>query len=152
MIDVTLFNQISMHAEKNFIPSIQFLKRPHLCFTIFFKYDFCKNHQGLSLLQKPFGAQPSAKSLVLSCSKLQVLSTYSTFKASSPACTELETIVMDWLGKMIGLPHEFLHSNEQTMGGGVIQVKIEFHCYSLHLLNYAKPKVIPAVNNRQITR
>ncbi|XP_064645172.1 histidine decarboxylase-like [Lineus longissimus] len=41
--------------------------------------------------------------------------------ASSPACTELETIVMDWLGKMIGLPQEFLHSNEQTMGGGVIQ-------------------------------
>nr|ATG31109.1 histidine decarboxylase [Platynereis dumerilii] len=41
--------------------------------------------------------------------------------ASSPACTELETIVMDWLGKMIGLPAAFLHSNEQTMGGGVIQ-------------------------------
>ncbi|ESO93106.1 hypothetical protein LOTGIDRAFT_119964, partial [Lottia gigantea] len=41
--------------------------------------------------------------------------------ASSPACTELETIVMDWLGKMIGLPSVFLHSNEQTMGGGVLQ-------------------------------
>ncbi|XP_013401543.1 histidine decarboxylase-like [Lingula anatina] len=41
--------------------------------------------------------------------------------ASSPACTELETIVMDWLGKMIGLPAEFLHSNQQTKGGGVIQ-------------------------------
>ena len=43
-------------------------------------------------------------------------------QASSPACTELETIVMDWLGKVIGLPSVFLHSNEQTMGGGVIQV------------------------------
>ena len=43
-------------------------------------------------------------------------------QASSPAATELETIVMDWLGKMLGLPSEFLHSNEQTMGGGVIQV------------------------------
>ena len=31
-------------------------------------------------------------------------------QASSPACTELETIVMDWLGKMIGLPEEFLHT------------------------------------------
>ncbi|XP_025080635.1 histidine decarboxylase-like [Pomacea canaliculata] len=41
--------------------------------------------------------------------------------ASSPACTELETIVMDWLGKMIGLPSDFLHSKEQTLGGGVIQ-------------------------------
>jgi len=29
--------------------------------------------------------------------------------ASSPACTELETIMTDWLGKMIGLPEEFLH-------------------------------------------
>ena len=45
------------------------------------------------------------------------------FKASSPAATELETIVMDWLGRMIGLPTEFLHSHEQTMGGGVIQVR-----------------------------
>ncbi|XP_061180734.1 histidine decarboxylase-like [Saccostrea echinata] len=42
--------------------------------------------------------------------------------ASSPACTELETIVMDWLGKMIGLPSEFLHSNKQSRGGGVIQL------------------------------
>ncbi|OQV26042.1 Histidine decarboxylase [Hypsibius exemplaris] len=43
--------------------------------------------------------------------------------ASSPACTELETIVMDWLGKMIGLPQEFLHStsNKMSDGGGVIQ-------------------------------
>ena len=30
---------------------------------------------------------------------------------------------MDWLGKMIGLPSDFLHSNKQTMGGGVIQVR-----------------------------
>jgi len=44
------------------------------------------------------------------------------FQASCPAATELETIVMDWLGKMIGLPVDFLHSNEQTRGGGVIQV------------------------------
>ncbi|XP_052786150.1 histidine decarboxylase-like [Mya arenaria] len=41
--------------------------------------------------------------------------------ASCPAATELETIVMDWLGKMIGLPSEFLHSNKHAMGGGVIQ-------------------------------
>ena len=47
-----------------------------------------------------------------------------SIQASSPACTELETIVMDWLGKMIGLPSEFLHSNQLTMGGGVIQVSI----------------------------
>ncbi|XP_043288605.1 histidine decarboxylase [Venturia canescens] len=40
--------------------------------------------------------------------------------ASSPACTELETIVMNWLGKMIGLPEDFLHRSEGC-GGGVIQ-------------------------------
>ena len=43
-------------------------------------------------------------------------------QASSPACTELEVIVMDWLGKMIGLPASFLHCEGQTSGGGVIQV------------------------------
>ena len=44
-------------------------------------------------------------------------------QASSPACTELETIVMDWLAKAIGLPPVFYHSNKDTLGGGVIQVK-----------------------------
>ncbi|KAK3104464.1 hypothetical protein FSP39_002552 [Pinctada imbricata] len=39
--------------------------------------------------------------------------------AASPACTELETIVLDWFGKMIGLPRPFLH--ESGEGGGVIQ-------------------------------
>ena len=42
-------------------------------------------------------------------------------QASSPACTELEVIVMDWLGKMIGLPDDFLHSASKSEGGGVIQ-------------------------------
>ena len=28
--------------------------------------------------------------------------------AAAPACTELETIVLDWMGKMIGLPETFL--------------------------------------------
>lgn len=37
---------------------------------------------------------------------------------SSPAVTELESIVMDWLGKMLELPQSFLFSGN---GGGVIQ-------------------------------
>ncbi|XP_022106500.1 histidine decarboxylase-like [Acanthaster planci] len=41
--------------------------------------------------------------------------------ASSPACTELEIIVMDWLGAMIGLPPCFMHRNENGKGGGVLQ-------------------------------
>jgi aromatic-L-amino-acid decarboxylase len=38
--------------------------------------------------------------------------------ATSPACTELETHVMDWLAEMTGLPEAFLSS---STGGGVIQ-------------------------------
>ncbi|KAH9568469.1 hypothetical protein CY35_03G078500 [Sphagnum magellanicum] len=37
---------------------------------------------------------------------------------TSPAATELETIVLDWLGKLLHLPEEFLSSGK---GGGVIQ-------------------------------
>lgn len=38
----------------------------------------------------------------------------------SPACTEMETIVMDWLAKALALPTCFLSTSE-THGGGVIQ-------------------------------
>lgn len=38
--------------------------------------------------------------------------------STSPACTELETHVLDWLVGMLGLPDMFLSSNA---GGGVIQ-------------------------------
>src|ERR1700758_5745635 len=37
--------------------------------------------------------------------------------ATSPACTELETHVLDWLVAMLGLPEKFLSSN--TGGGGI---------------------------------
>ncbi|GAB4854559.1 hypothetical protein Ancab_023140 [Ancistrocladus abbreviatus] len=36
---------------------------------------------------------------------------------SSPAATELEEIVMDWMGEMLDLPHEFLFSGN---GGGIL--------------------------------
>ena len=38
--------------------------------------------------------------------------------STSPACTELETHVLDWLVPMLGLPEKFLST---TTGGGVIQ-------------------------------
>ena len=41
--------------------------------------------------------------------------------AAGPACTELETIVLDWLGRMIGLPETFLSGPPGSQGGGVIQ-------------------------------
>ncbi|XP_066271117.1 aromatic-L-amino-acid decarboxylase-like [Branchiostoma lanceolatum] len=40
--------------------------------------------------------------------------------AASPACTELETVVLDWLGKMLQLP-EHLLAGTAGAGGGVIQ-------------------------------
>lgn len=38
--------------------------------------------------------------------------------ATSPACTELETVVVDWLAELLGLPAHFRTDN---VGGGVIQ-------------------------------
>jgi len=64
-------------------------------------------------------------------------------QASSPACTELETIVMDWLAKAIGLPSIFYHSNKDTQGGGVIQVISDSvswwqwgHCFPFRFLEF----------------
>ncbi|MGB8525184.1 MAG: pyridoxal-dependent decarboxylase, partial [Candidatus Acidiferrales bacterium] len=37
---------------------------------------------------------------------------------TSPACTEVEMLVLDWLARMLGLPEAFLSSGS---GGGVIQ-------------------------------
>ena len=36
-------------------------------------------------------------------------------------CTELEMVMMDWLGRMLKLPEEFLFSGKNSKGGGVIQ-------------------------------
>ncbi|GCC17316.1 hypothetical protein chiPu_0020530 [Chiloscyllium punctatum] len=41
--------------------------------------------------------------------------------ASSPACTELEMNVLDWLAAMLGLPDHFLHHHPESQGGGVLQ-------------------------------
>ncbi|XP_021950777.1 aromatic-L-amino-acid decarboxylase [Folsomia candida] len=40
---------------------------------------------------------------------------------ASPACTELEVVMMDWLGKLLDLPAKFLASGSDGKGGGVIQ-------------------------------
>ncbi|GLV37869.1 Dopa decarboxylase [Carabus blaptoides fortunei] len=39
---------------------------------------------------------------------------------SGPACTELEVVMMDWMGKLLGLPEQFLNCSEGH-GGGVLQ-------------------------------
>ncbi len=38
--------------------------------------------------------------------------------ATSPACTELETVVLDWMAKILDLPEKFMSTSS---GGGVIQ-------------------------------
>ena len=52
-------------------------------------------------------------------------------QASSPACTELEINVMDWLCKALGLPSFFLHHHPDSIGGGIIQVA---HTHTPHTL------------------
>ncbi|KAI3384645.1 hypothetical protein SNEBB_009390 [Seison nebaliae] len=39
---------------------------------------------------------------------------------ASPACTELEVIVLDWLAKAISLPKCFISSEPKSEGGGII--------------------------------
>jgi glutamate/tyrosine decarboxylase-like PLP-dependent enzyme len=71
--------------------------------------------------------------------------------AASPACTELEPIMLDWLGRMMSLPAEFLPFNRNTIepiscnttcqsisaGGGALlvndHVKNMIHFYFLDL-------------------
>ncbi|XP_014291341.1 aromatic-L-amino-acid decarboxylase [Halyomorpha halys] len=53
--------------------------------------------------------------------------------AASPACTELETIVLDWLGKAIGLPDDFLAFAHGSKGGGVIQTSAS-ECVLVNML------------------
>ena len=60
------------------------------------------------------------------------------YKAASPACTELEIVMLDWLGKMLQLPEDFL-AGTGGQGGGVIQVSHHtmayFLCIFLYLLD-----------------
>lgn len=44
----------------------------------------------------------------------------SYFQIASPACTELEVVMLDWLGQMLGLPECFL-AKSGGEAGGVIQ-------------------------------
>lgn len=44
-------------------------------------------------------------------------------KIASPACTDLEVVMMDWLGQLLDLPPQFL-ARSGGKGGGVIQVHL----------------------------
>jgi aromatic-L-amino-acid/L-tryptophan decarboxylase len=64
--------------------------------------------------------------------------------ATSPACTELETHVLDWLVDMLGLPQKFLSSDT---GGGVIQDTAS--SASLCALLAARERATNFVSNRR---
>jgi aromatic-L-amino-acid decarboxylase len=91
------FDAILADIEKLIVPGITHWQSPN-----FFAY-FPANASGPAilgdLLSSGFGVQ-------------------GMLWATSPACTELETHVLDWLVDMLGLPQKFLSTNT---GGGVIQ-------------------------------
>ena len=64
--------------------------------------------------------------------------------ATSPACTELETHVLDWLVTMLGLPEKFLSSGK---GGGVIQDTAS--SASLCALLAARERITTYTSNRK---
>ncbi|KAM6968165.1 aromatic-L-amino-acid decarboxylase [Aplochiton taeniatus] len=52
--------------------------------------------------------------------------------AASPACTELETVMLDWLGKMLQLPEDFL-AGTSGQGGGVIRLVTDYRHWQIPL-------------------
>jgi aromatic-L-amino-acid decarboxylase len=91
------FDAILGDIEKLIVPGITHWQSPN-----FFAF-FNSNTSGPSILGELLSAGLGVQGMLW---------------ATSPACTELETHVLDWLVGMLGLPEKFLSSNT---GGGVIQ-------------------------------
>jgi len=90
------FEAILADVEK-LIPGITHWQSPN-----FYAY-FCSNASGPSMLGDLLSSGLGVQGMLWS---------------TSPACTEVETLMMDWLAGMLGLPKKFLSTNS---GGGVIQ-------------------------------
>ena len=67
--------------------------------------------------------------------------------STSPACTELETLVLDWMAEITGLPEQFHSSNS---GGGVIQDSAS--TAALCAAVAAREKALAASGDRNITQ
>lgn len=91
------FEQVLQDIEKIIMPGITHWQSPN-----FFAY-FPSNTSGASILGDLLSSGLGVQGMLW---------------ITSPACTELETLVMDWLAEMLGLPEKFKSSNT---GGGVIQ-------------------------------
>jgi len=91
------FNEILCDVEKLILPGITHWQSPN-----FFGFFPC-NASGPAILGELMSAGFGVQGMLW---------------ATSPACTELETLVLDWLVQALALPKKF-HSTES--GGGVIQ-------------------------------
>jgi aromatic-L-amino-acid decarboxylase len=91
------FEAILEDVEKLILPGITHWQSPN-----FFAY-FPSNTSGASILADLISSGLGVQGMLW---------------ATSPACTELETHVLDWLVTMLDLPPKFLSSSS---GGGVIQ-------------------------------
>ncbi len=91
------FEAVLSHFEQTVLPGITHWQSPN-----FFAY-FPANISGPSVLGDLLSSALGVQGMLW---------------ATSPACTELETHVLDWLAGMLGLPASFFSSGA---GGGVIQ-------------------------------
>jgi aromatic-L-amino-acid/L-tryptophan decarboxylase len=91
------FDAILADVDKLILPGITHWQSPN-----FFAY-FPANNSGPSILGELLSAGLGVQGMLW---------------ATSPACTELETHVLDWLADMLALPEKFKSSGS---GGGVIQ-------------------------------
>src|SRR5882757_4839938 len=91
------FEQIFADIERIILPGVTHWQSPN-----FFAY-FSANTSGPAILGDLLSSGLGVQGMLWS---------------TSPACTELETHVLDWLVPMLGLPEKFLSS---STGGGVIQ-------------------------------
>src|SRR5207245_5378066 len=91
------FQAILQDVEKLILPGITHWQSPN-----FFAY-FPANASGPAILGDLLSSGLGVQGMLWS---------------TSPACTELETHVLDWLVPMLGLPEKFLST---ATGGGVIQ-------------------------------
>ena len=91
------FEQILADIDRIILPGITHWQSPN-----FYAY-FPSNSSGPGILGELLSAGLDVQGMLWS---------------TSPACTELETHVLDWLVPMLGLPEKFLST---STGGGVIQ-------------------------------
>ena len=91
------FDRIFSDIERIILPGITHWQSPN-----FYAY-FPSNASGPAILGELLSAGLDVQGMLWS---------------TSPACTELETHVLDWLVPMLGLPEKFLSTSS---GGGVIQ-------------------------------